>query len=254
MATTETVNSDFQNKKKVEKNIDDTERIASGIGGGLLAAYGLYRMDLIGLAIAAVGGALINRAADGFCDVYDWLGISTEDSFAADSPQEKPAAKSSVVKTVKHRTHVEVSRVEKSVTVKRPLAEIFEFWRNFENLPQVMSHLEAVKVIDEKRSHWTAKAPLGTSVEWDAEIVDEQKNHYIAWRSVAGADVDNNGSVRFDRAGGGVTKITVIIDFTPPAGAVGAAIASFFGENPEQQLEEDLQKFKETMEGGKPKT
>jgi uncharacterized membrane protein len=92
---------------------------------------------------------------------------------------------------------------------------------------------------------------VGTSVEWDAEIVDEQKNHYIAWRSMAGADVDNSGSVRFDRAGGGETNITVVINFTPPAGALGAAVAWLFGENPDQQLEEDLRKFKETMESGK---
>ncbi len=124
---------------------------------------------------------------------------------------------------------------------------------NFENLPKIMSHLESVTVIDNKRSHWKAKAPLGTSVEWDAEIVDEQKNHFIAWRSIEGADVDNSGSVRFDRAGGGETRITVIINYTPPAGAIGAAVASLFGENPEQQLEEDLKQFKQAMESGEAK-
>lgn len=256
MNKTETEGANYQTKKKDEKNVGDYERAATGVSGGLLAAYGLYRMDLVGLAIVAVGGALINRAANGFCDVYDWLGINTDDASGAKSANAKTAdAKSSAVQTVKHHAHGDVQRVEKSVAVERPLAEIFEFWRNFENLPQVMSHLESVKVIDDKRSHWTAKAPLGTSVEWDAEIVDEQKNHYIAWRSVEGADVDNSGSVRFDRTtNGGETRITVIINYAPPAGAVGKAVASFFGENPEKQLEDDLLKFKKTMEIGKTRT
>jgi len=236
MAISETAKTNYQTKKDA-KNVGESERVASGLGGGALAAYGLYRMDLIGAVLAALGGALLYRGATGHSPVYDALDINTANASEAKSPGAAHAHR--------HSNHV-----EKHIKIHRPLAEIFDFWRNFENLPKVMSHLEMVEVIDDKRSHWTAKAPLGTSVEWDAEIVDEQKNHYIAWRSIAGADVDNGGSVRFDRAGGGETNITVVINFTPPAGALGAAVASLFGENPEQQLEEDLRKFKQMMESG----
>ncbi len=239
MAISETAKTNYQTKKDA-KNIGESERIASGLGGGALAAYGLYRMDLIGAVLAALGGALLYRGATGHSPIYDALDINTADDSSAKSGGAAHA-------------HGHANRVEKHVTVHRPLHEIFDFWRNFENLPKIMSHLESVTVIDNKRSHWKAKAPLGTSVEWDAEIVEEQKNHFIAWRSIEGADVDNSGSVRFDRAGGGETRITVIINYTPPAGAIGAAVASWFGENPEQQLEEDLQKFKQAMESGEAK-
>lgn len=235
MSISETAKTNYQTKKDA-KNVGETERIASGLGGGALAAYGLYRMDLTGAVSAALGGALLFRGATGHSPICDALDISTANAANTESHGASHA-----------RGHS--NRVEKHVTVHRPPAEIFDFRRSFENLPKVMSHLEKVKVIDDKRSHWTAKAPLGTSVEWEAETVDEQKNHRIAWRSIAGAGVDNSGSMRFDRAGG-ETKITVVINFTPPAGAFGAAVASLFGENPEQQLEEDLRKFKRVMENG----
>ncbi|MBA2621665.1 MAG: DUF2892 domain-containing protein [Acidobacteria bacterium] len=229
------------NKKDSTKNVGDNERLASSVGGGLLAGYGIYRMDLVGAVLAALGGALLYRGATGHSPIYDALDINTADASGA--------SKSSAHHAGRHS-----NRVEKHISVNRPLHEIFDFWRNFENLPKIMSNLESVTVIDNKRSHWKAKAPLGASVEWDAEIVEEQKNHYIAWRLTEGADVDNSGSVRFDRTQtGGETSITVVIDYTPPAGAVGAAVAYFFGENPEQQLEEDLRKFKETMESGEAK-
>jgi len=232
METAKTINQ--KTKPEASQNVGETERVASGMGGGLLAAYGLYRMDLIGLGLADLGGAFVHRGATGQCQVYDALGVDTAKSGGA-------------------KSHAHSSRIEKHITVNKPLQEIYDYWRDFENLPKIMSHLESVTVIDNKRSHWKAKAPLGTSVEWDAEIVDEQKNHFIAWRSIEGADVDNSGSVRFDRAGGGETRIAVIINYTPPAGAIGAAVASLFGENPEQQLEEDLQKFKQAMESGEAK-
>jgi len=246
MAISETAKTNYQTKKDA-KNVGESERIASGIGGGALTAYGLYRMDLIGAVLAVIGGALLYRGATGHSPIYDALDLNTADDSATNKGGAGAAA------AAKHHSREHSNRVEKHIKIHRPLAEIFDFWRNFENLPKIMSNLESVTVIDNKRSRWKAKAPLGTSVEWDAEIVDEQKNHFIAWRSIEGADVDNSGSVRFDRAGGGETKITVIINYTPPAGAIGAAAASLFGENPEQQLEEDLQKFKQAMESGEAK-
>jgi uncharacterized membrane protein len=141
--------------------------------------------------------------------------------------------------------------VQKSTTINRSPAELYQFWRNFENLPRFMEHLEDVQVIDERRSHWRAKAPLGMTVEWDAEIIDDTPNQRISWRSLEGADVPNAGSVRFKPATGGRgTVVTVEIQYDPPGGAIGATIAKLFGEEPEQQVSGDLRRFKQVMETG----
>src|SRR5207249_522508 len=131
--------------------------------------------------------------------------------------------------------------------------ELYEYWRKLENLPSIMSHLKEVRAIDEKRSHWIAKAPslAGGSVEWDAEIINDEPNALIAWRSLPGADVDNAGSVRFVPAPGDRgTEVKVVIDYIPPAGKVGSWVAKLFGEEPQQQIMEDLRKFKRVMETG----
>jgi uncharacterized membrane protein len=137
--------------------------------------------------------------------------------------------------------------VEKTIVIDRAVDEVYRTWRNFENLPHFMNHLEEVRVLDEKRSHWTAKAPAGMNVQWDAEIINEHPNEMIAWRSLEGADVDNAGSVRFRSVPGG-TEIRVALEYNPPAGAVGAAFARLFHEEPGQQLEEDLLRFKHLVE------
>jgi Predicted integral membrane protein len=139
----------------------------------------------------------------------------------------------------------------KSITINRKPEEVYHFWRNFENLPRFMSHLESVHVIDERRSHWVAKAPAGMKVEWDAEITEDRPNELIAWRSLEGTDVENSGSVRFASAPGGRgTEVKVSILYNPPGGAIGAGIAKLFGEEPEQQIKGDLRRFKQVMETG----
>lgn len=141
--------------------------------------------------------------------------------------------------------------VKKSITVNRSAEELYQFWHNFENLPRFMSHLEAVQVMDGQRSHWKAKAPAGMTVEWDAEIVDDRSNESISWRSLEGADVPNTGSVRFARATGGRgTMVTVELQYAPPGGVIGSAIAWLFGEEPEQQISDDLRAFKQVIETG----
>jgi uncharacterized membrane protein len=147
--------------------------------------------------------------------------------------------------------HEQGVRVEKSITVNRPPAEVYQFWRDFENLPRFMSHLESVQVLDEQRSHWVAKAPVGMTAEWDAEIIDDTPNERISWHSLEGATAPNAGSVRFKPAPGGRgTMVTVAIEYKPPGGAIGAAIASLFGEEPQQQVTDDLRAFKQVMEIG----
>ncbi|HEX6292160.1 MAG TPA: SRPBCC family protein [Herpetosiphonaceae bacterium] len=141
--------------------------------------------------------------------------------------------------------------VKQQVTIDKSPEELYRFWRNFENLPRFMRHLEAVQTQSNTRSHWVAKAPLGTSVEWDAEIVDERPNEMIVWRSLPDADVVNAGAVTFQRGPTGRgTEVRVLIEYAPPAGVVGATIAKLFGEEPNQQVKEDLWRFKQLMEAG----
>jgi uncharacterized membrane protein len=142
-------------------------------------------------------------------------------------------------------------RVQKSITVHRSPEELYQFWHQFENLPRFMNHLQAVQVTGEKRSHWKAKAMAGMTVEWDAEIIADRPNELIAWRSLEGADVDHAGSVHFKPAPGGRgTEVRVEMQYIPPGGVIGATLAKLFGEAPEQQLQEDLRRFKQLMEVG----
>jgi uncharacterized membrane protein len=114
-----------------------------------------------------------------------------------------------------------------------------------------MGHLESVRTIDDKRSHWVAKAPRGARIEWEAEIYNEKENELIAWRSLQKADVNNAGSVHFRALPDGRgTEVRVIINYEPPAGRLGAAVAKLLGEDPARELEEDLARFKHLIEAG----
>jgi len=141
--------------------------------------------------------------------------------------------------------------VTKSIAINRPPEEVYGFWRNFENLPRFMKHVESVKVTGDGKSHWVARAPLGSTVEWDALVVAEVPNELIAWRSVEGADVYNEGTVRFVSEGAGRgTLVLVELRYFPPAGELGASVAAMLGEEPEWQVKDDLRRFKQVMETG----
>jgi uncharacterized membrane protein len=216
-------------------NVGDLERWASLLGGGALALYGLSRRSLGGLALAAVGAAGVYRGATGHCPLYQLLGINTADRHG---PATSVPARHGV-------------KVERSVTINRRPDELFHFWRNLENLPKFMNHLESVKNMGQLRSHWVVKAPLGITVSWDAEIITERPDEMIGWRSLPGSMVDNAGSVHFARAPGQRgTEVKVVLKYDPPAGKIGATIARLFGAAPEQEIHEDLRRLKELMETG----
>ncbi|MCW2879036.1 MAG: putative rane protein [Sphaerisporangium sp.] len=138
-----------------------------------------------------------------------------------------------------------------AITVNRPRQEVYRYWHDFENLPRFMAHLESVETIAGGYSHWTAKGPARKSIEWDAEIVEDIPDELIAWRSTEGAAVRNSGSVRFtDAPGGRGTEVRVEITYDPPGGKVGLAFARLLGEHPEQQVRDDLRRFKQVMETG----
>jgi uncharacterized membrane protein len=212
-----------------ETNVGPIGRWGAIISGVALAAYGLKRRSLGGAALSLAGAGLVYRGLTGYCQIYHALGINTSRKSGA----------------------TEGIEVEKAMTIEKSPEEVYRFWRRFENLPRFMTHLKSVQSMDHRRSHWVAKAPLGMTVEWDAEITDERENELIAWRAVEGARIPNNGSVRFQRAPGGRgTEVRVSLAYTPPMGKLGATFAKLFGEEPGQQLSEDLRRLKWLMETG----
>lgn len=217
-------------------NVAPREREISLLGGAGLVVFGLRRGTLGGLALAAAGAALIERGVTGHCHGYQLLNINTAKDDQSADPDDY----------FENGIHIETA-----MTIQRSPAELFSFWRNFENLPRFMKHLKSVSVLDDKKSRWVATAPAGSSVQWDAEIINEEKDRLIAWRSVGGAEVDNAGSVRFIEAPGDRgTEVRVVMDYIPPAGRVGKWVAKLFGQDPETSIREDLRNFKSLMETG----
>ena len=222
-------------------NVGQKERIASLAGGGALVLYGLTRRSWGGAALALLGGGLVYRGATGQCPAYSATGKSTAEP--------KKDIQHSPVASVQHKHGI---KIERSVTIKKSPEELYKFWRDFDNLPKFMQHVESVRVDDEKHSHWVIKAPAGRTVEWDAVIHNERENELIAWRSLEG-QVNNAGTVLFHPAPGGRgTEVKVVLEYEPPGhtGALGATIAKLFGEEPAIQVADDLRRFKQLMETG----
>jgi uncharacterized membrane protein len=212
-------------------NISKTERLASTLMGAAFAAAG-YKQRSKTLGIA--GLALLGRGASGFCPVSAVVGRDTSGSDT--------------------RTLLAGARgvnVEAAVTIYRPQQEIYAYWRSLENLPKFMDHLVEVRDIDGRRSHWTAKGPLGVQVEWDAEIIKDVPPELISWKTVDDADVVSAGSVWFKQAPGDLaTIVRVRMQYDPPAGKLGATVAWMLGDDPQTAIEEDLQRFKQLLETG----
>jgi uncharacterized membrane protein len=216
------------------ENVNDFERLASVVAGSLLLTRGLRYRGGKSYLMTLAGAELIRRGATGRCYAYDLLGISTRENTQGAGVQYPLGL-----------------RVNSSITVNRPPSEVYGFWRNLENLPRYMRHLKSVTVIDERRSHWVVRAPAGRTVEWDAEIINDVPNELIGWRSTEGSKVQSGGSVRFDPAPGGRgTVIRVELQYNPPGGLIGAAISKLFGEEPTQQIHEDLHSLKQVLEAG----
>ena len=215
----------------MKQNIGDVERMTSGALGLALAAFGLSRRGPFGILLALGGAGLVTRAATGHCPFNEAAGLSEDDKDAA--PWNRSV------------------KVRQAVTISRPRQEVYAFWRKLENLPRFMRHLESVVETDAKRSDWTAKAPAGRQVSWSAEIIEEAIDETIAWRSLEGADVPNEGRVTFeDAVGGRGTVVRVQLSYSPPAGALGAFFAKLFGEEPKGQIADDLRRLRSILEAG----
>jgi uncharacterized membrane protein len=218
-------------------NVQNPERIGSVVAGGALALFGLYRKSLPGVLLALAGGMLIKRGVSGHCEMYQALGVNSRQ---LNTEQGVPGNKG--------------IKVTKSVTVSRPRDEVYRYWRNLENLSRFMDHVESVREIDDRRSAWVVRGPLGHDVEWTAQIITDRTGELIAWESLPGAEVQNAGSVWFESTPNGDTEVKVSLQYNPPAGAIGAAVAKLLGESPDVQLETDLAQFKQVIEGGQAST
>lgn len=208
----------------------DVEHIAALLAGGMLYVVGHRKGGFAGSLFKLGGLAFLMRGQQGYRRLYNSLGIQLA---------EKP--------TGVGRQNV---RVEAEIVVKRPREELYRIWRNLENLPVFMNHLVKVVELDDTRSRWVAHAPAGMVITWDALIINDVENELIAWETLEGSGVDNAGSVHFEDEGHNATRIRVLLRYDPPADLFGSFIARAFGNDPQRQIEADLQRFKQIMEVG----
>jgi uncharacterized membrane protein len=218
-------------REDLYKNVPFTERVGSIVVGAALIGLGLRRKNWGTLPLTIGGGALIHRGVTGHCRMYEQLGINSRQ---LNTETGVPGNKG--------------TKVSEEVAIARPAAEIYRFWRQLENLPEFMEHVKNVEELDNVRSHWIVKGPANTEVEWNAEILTDHEGELISWQSLPGAEVQNAGSVRFEPIDQANTNVKVTMQYQPPAGALGAAVAKLFGEAPDQQLRDDLRRLKNLLE------
>lgn len=216
--------------EKQRNRIGGAQRWAALAGGAAALGWGLTRRGYLGWPAAAAGAWYTVVGITGERNVLEYIGFT--------SPLDKSLPYGHGVK------------MRRSVTINRPIDQLYRYWRGFENLPQFMENLESVTVASDRFSHWVAIGPGGKRIEWDAEIIAERENEMIGWRSTGGI-VDHAGSVRFERAPGGRgTVVRVHIQSNPPGGRLGAKVAKLFGSSVEQMVREGLTRFKQLMEAG----
>jgi uncharacterized membrane protein len=219
------------------ENISGFERWSSLAAGLVILSYGLKRRPAALVSLAAVAAPLVFRGLTGHCFVYSSLGVATAEPDRSDTRKALGGERG--------------VRVRESIRIERPVDEVYRFWRQLENLPRFMSNLERVTDFGGGRSHWVAKAPAGTTVEWDAELIDDTENKRLSWRSLEGADVVTAGSVTFEPVRTGrSTEIAVNLQYSPPAGKLGSTVAWLFGREPAQTIREDLRRLKQLIETG----
>jgi uncharacterized membrane protein len=228
------------------RNVGGSERLISIAGGAALAIYGLERRDLKGGLLAILGAELVRRGATGHCLVYDALDLSTaSDATAHGLHRDLPASPAATVRASR------AVKIEHSVTVKRPAADLYAFWRDPANLPRVFEFVERVEMLSDTTARWRVRGPAGLSIDWDAEIINEIPNELLAWKSVGDADIPNAGSLRFrpapdDRG----TEVRLVLEYEPPAGHLGAWVAKLVEANPEAQIRDAFRRFKQLAETG----
>jgi uncharacterized membrane protein len=213
--------------------LGDLERWGSVTTAAALMIYGVSRRSPAGLGLALAATPLAYRGLAG-----RWPPQLTRHHTADEDTRAALGGGRGLI-------------VYESIRLERPIAEVYSFWRRFENLPRFMAHLAKVTETDGGRSHWMARGPGGVLVEWDAEIINEIENQVIGWRSLPGGDVSVAGSVNFDTVRAGQsTQLTVRLQYAPPAGRVGAFVSMLAGREPSQTIREDLRRLKQILEAG----
>jgi uncharacterized membrane protein len=219
------------------RNVGAIERWISLGMGGLLALVALRRRDTLGIAVAAAAAGLLYRGVTGFSPLYAALGIDRGEHGGS---AYNPAA------SVPYGSGV---RVEQSIAVAKPPRELYDYWRRLDTLPQFMDHVEEVTVLTDRRSRWRVRAPVGSRMTWEAEIINDVPGVLIGWRSLPGSAIHHAGSVHFDRRDG-LTEVRVVLEYAPPARYVGASMARILGDDPQRAVADDLRRFKAIVERG----
>jgi len=216
-------------------NVGEVERWASAIGGGILLAHGLRRGSFGGLGLAVLGGALLYRGFTGHCQAYEALHIDTSGKHRADSEE---------------HVHQGVL-VKHTMTINRTPMEIYEYVQDPANHHRYMEHVESVRADEDGTFHWAIKGPFGSTWRFRSEHINEDPGHLVAWKSLPGGDLDNAGSIRLVPAWDGRgTEVTMEINFEPPAGSVGLAVAKILGHDPDARVRENLRRLKQLLEAG----
>jgi uncharacterized membrane protein len=230
------MNDRQQSHQMSNVNISKDERYLALAGGAALLLLGARAGGKAGILFLLAAAELLRKGLTGHSMLNQLLGVNS-------GMETNPHAVS-----VPHEQGIHVVQ---AITIQRPAHELYNFWRNIENLPHFMQHIKLVEVIDQNRSRWEAQGPAGITLSWESEIVNDVPNEVIAWRSLENSQLANAGSVRFEPAPGGRgTEVTLTLEYVPPAGQVGVAIASLMGVNPQQVINEELRNFRRLMETG----
>ena len=221
-------------------NVSQDERMLSIVGGAALAAFAAWRRDVTSIPALIASVGLMYKGFTGNSPLYRLLG------------------KNSAVKTNPARVsvpHEQGFHITRAVTINRPAADLYAFWHDPTNLPQVINYIESVQITGIDQAHWTIKLPGGMKAEFDVEVYTDTPNEFISWRSLPDSSVKNAGSIRFRPAPAGRgTEVQLTIEFVPPAGPLGKAVLNLFGEAPQQYISQFLREFKQVMETGEKAT
>ena len=223
-------------KRSASANVNNLERTASVVAGTALLVGAMRGKRRTAKTIAGAG--LVARGLSGYCPLNTLLGRERQ----RDDTRKALAGDRGV-------------RIEESITIRRAPQDLYTFWRQLQNLPQVFSHLCSVEVTGVRTSHWVMEGPGGTRLEWDAEVINDIKPELIAWRSLPGSDIASAGSVSFRenlRGGQDATDVIVVMQYDAPGGAAARAIAWLAGMEPARVVREELTRFKESFEFGDP--
>lgn len=217
-------------------NIDADQRNLSLLAGALLLVAALSRRGWLGIGLGTLGGGLIYQGSTGVSLINRLLGQNqaVHDTRAAISVP-----------------HEQGKHIKDSITINRSAEDLYTFWRDFSNLPQVLFILNSVEVQEGMRSHWTLNGPIGMTIEWDTEIISDDPNNVIGWRSLENPYMNHAGSVRFRAAPANQgTEVLIEMEYLPVGGAVSVALMNLLGKSPEQQISAGLYRLKQLMELG----